>query len=93
MSIGGIIMARKICPCCENYTIDCEEEIIVDICEVYFWQYDIIAHNKPELNIVANDISLNEARENYKKYSACKKEFADKELVRKLLTDELPVNN
>ena len=75
-------MRQLKCPCCENYTIESDEEFITEICEICFWQYDLLAHNKPDVNIGANGISLYEARENYKKYGACKKDFADKGLVK-----------
>ncbi|WP_379178530.1 CPCC family cysteine-rich protein [Paenibacillus sp. GCM10023252] len=78
-------------PCCSYFTVESEDEVIVDICEVCFWQYDVAAHNKPERNMGANYISLNQARENYKKFEVCKIEF--KANVRKPLEAELPENN
>lgn len=82
---------RLQCPCCGYFTVDSDDEIIVDICEVCFWQYDAVAHDKPDRNIGANHISLNHARENYKQFGVCKIKF--KHLVRKPLTEELPINN
>ncbi|MFF2910549.1 CPCC family cysteine-rich protein [Paenibacillus sp. NPDC057934] len=84
-------MKRLKCPCCEYFTVESDDEAIVDICEVCFWQYDIVAHKFPERNIGANHVSLSEARENFKKYGACKKEF--KHLVRETLKEEHPKNN
>ena len=84
-------MIRKIWPCCGYFTIDSEDDIIVDICEVCFWQYDAVAHDKADQNIGANHISLSDARDNYKKYGVCKEEF--KNMVRKPREDELPENN
>ena len=69
---------KKKCPCCGFYTIENDEEIITDICEVCFWKFDMVAQKHPEKSIGPNKISLNEARDNYKKYGACKKEYADK---------------
>lgn len=86
-------MKKIMCPCCENYTIESDDEIIVEICEVCFWQYDLTAHKQPNLKIGANGVTLNEARENYKRYGACKKEFADKGLVRKPFSEELREEN
>lgn len=34
---------KRTCPCCGFYTVDSEDEVIVDICPVCFWQYDNIA--------------------------------------------------
>ncbi|NIK80583.1 hypothetical protein FHS15_005774 [Paenibacillus castaneae] len=84
-------MNRLQCPCCGFYTIESENEVIVDICDVCFWQYDVIAQERPNKNIGANHIPLNQARENYKLYGVCKKEFRD--LVRAPLEEELPENN
>jgi hypothetical protein len=82
---------RLHCPCCGFFTVDSDDEVIVDICEVCFWQYDVIAHEQPERNIGANNISLNQARENYKKLGVCKKQF--KHMVRKPVEEELPITN
>lgn len=51
-------MNRIKCPCCEYYTIDSHDEVIVDICEVCFWQYDMVAHNHPNLVIGPNKVSF-----------------------------------
>ena len=51
----------------------------------------MVAQKHPEKSIGPNKISLNEARDNYKKYGACKKEYADKKVVRKPLNEELPM--
>ncbi|MFC5404324.1 CPCC family cysteine-rich protein [Cohnella soli] len=84
-------MKRIQCPCCEYFTVDSDDEVIVDICDVCFWQYDAVAHDYPDKNIGANHISLSAARENYKKFEVCKKEF--KHMVREPLEVELPENN
>ena len=79
------------CPCCGYYTIDSDDEVIVDICEVCFWQYDEVAHDKPDTMKGANSVTLNQARENYKKFGACEQRFVNS--VRKPLVEELPENN
>lgn len=81
---------RMKCPCCGFYTIDGDDEVIVDICEVCFWQYDVMGHEHLEEIIGPNSVSLNDARGNYIKYGACNKKFADRGFVRKPLADELP---
>jgi len=85
------IIAKKPCHCCGYFTIESKEEIIDDICEVCFWQYDIEAHNEPNISMGANNISLNQAKINYKKFAASEKRFI--KVVRKPLNDELPENN
>ena len=75
------------CPCCECYTVDSEDEVIVDICPVCFWQYDVVAQENPSISIGANKISLNEAKENYKKIGVCKIEF--KQHVREPFEEEM----
>lgn len=84
-------MKRLQCPCCGYFTVESEDEVIVDICDVCFWQYDLVAHNYPDKNIGANHISLNQAIENYKKFGVCKYEF--KNMVREPMTQELQKNN
>ncbi|NMD37783.1 MAG: glycosyltransferase [Christensenellaceae bacterium] len=51
------------CPVCKQKTI----RMIFDICDVCGWQYDLAYHDIPD-RIGANKISLNQAKENYKKY-------------------------
>lgn len=79
------------CPCCYNFTIDSDDEVIVDICDVCFWQYDWVAHSKPDIIIGPNHVSLNDARENYVRYGVSEPRFKGK--VRKPLEEELPENN
>lgn len=82
---------RLVCPCCGYFTVESDDEVIVDICEVCFWQYDVVAHELPDRNIGANHISLNQARENYRLFGVCKPQF--KHLVRTPQEEELPENN
>lgn len=84
-------MRRKICPCCRYFTIESDDEVIVDICEVCFWQYDEVAHNESDTLRGANHATLNKARKNYRTFGACEQRFIDN--VRKPLTEELPENN
>ncbi|MGN7761431.1 CPCC family cysteine-rich protein [Paenibacillus sp. 22594] len=79
------------CPCCGYFTIESDDEVIVDICDVCFWQYDVVAHEKPDWNIGANHLSLNQARENYKVFGVCKEGYGN--LVREPLLIELPEND
>ena len=78
---------RKIqCPCCGYFTID-DEEVITDICEVCYWQYDLTAQENPDRIIGPNHgVSLNQARENYKNFGASSMRV--KEFVRPPREDE-----
>jgi len=84
-------MGRISCPCCGYFTIESYDEVIVDICEVCFWQYDVAAHNNPDTIKGANHVTLCEARENFKMFKACEVRFVNK--VREPLLEELPENN
>lgn len=80
---------RYKCPCCGYWTIESDFEVVVDICKVCFWQYDWVAHKYPDRVIGPNGLSLNEARENYKKYGICKTKFIGEGLTRKPKPDEI----
>lgn len=60
----------KRCPCCGYLTIDDSDEVIVDICEVCFWQYDEVCQENPDRVTGPNHVSLNTARKNYKLFGA-----------------------
>jgi hypothetical protein len=82
-------MLKIKCPCCEYFThvTDEADAPFFEICEVCYWQYDIVAHDNPDKVIGSNHISLNDAKTNYKQFHACKKEFSA--LVREPLPEEL----
>ena len=83
-------MSKKLqCPCCGCFTIDSDDEIVVEICEVCLWQYDEVAHRNPEKAIGANKISLNDARNNYKQFGVSKEEYIGKNINRKPSNDEI----
>lgn len=78
ISLEGMkcLKANKInCPCCGYYTIDTNDEIIVDICPVCYWQYDEVCHDNPDVVIGPNKVSLNDARKNYKEYKVSDVDF------------------
>ena len=83
------------CLCCGYFTYegDTEESILYDICEVCFWGYELGAITDLDMKGGANDVSLNEARVNYKKYKVCKPRLIGKNVVREPLPEELPENN
>ena len=82
-------MKRLQCPCCGYYTV--VEDF--DYCDVCMWQYDSVSHNKPDISFGANHISLNDAKENYKKHGICKLQHIGKGFTRPPLPEELPENN
>ena len=78
-------MTSKIqCPCCGYCTIESDDEIIVDICDICLWQYDEVAHDNPDKISGANKISLNEAKENFLRFGISKTRHIGKGMNRKL---------
>lgn len=86
-------MKKIQCPCCGFFTFENDGDINFDYCDVCGWQYDVVAHNNPNISIGANKISLNEARQNYKRFGVSKKRLIGTGQVRKPNDDELPENN
>lgn len=74
------------CPCCGYRTLD-DGPGCFDICPVCYWEDDNFQRDNPDYKGGANDISLNEARENYKKIGAISSEFSDN--VRPPLDEEM----
>jgi hypothetical protein len=62
------------CPCCEFKTLDSPQGFF-DICPVCYWEDDNIQRNDPNYKGGANDISLNDARQNYKNIGAMSSEY------------------
>jgi len=86
-------MKRYKCPCCGFFTFESDfgDGPLFDYCDVCSWQYDPVAHDKPDTLVGANKITLLKARSNYQKYGASKPEYTNR--VREPLEDELPENN
>lgn len=78
------------CPCCGYLTKDEEMIGTYEICPVCFWQDDDIQFREPDYAGGANIGSLNEARQNYRKYGATEKRFINH--VRQPYEDEIPKN-
>lgn len=76
----------KRCLCCGYLTIDDSNEIITDICNVCFWQYDKVAQDMLGRIIGPNKVSLDTARRNYKSFGAIEERFLS--VVRLPLEDE-----
>lgn len=75
------------CDCCGYYTL---EDEVYEICSVCQWQEDYITRKDPDFTGGANEVSLNEARNNYKLFGASEKKYVGR--VRKPLSEELPEN-
>ena len=58
-------MSKHKCPVCGQYEF--ESEGYFDYCDVCGWQDDMIQEMNPDEKYCANQMSLNEAREAYKK--------------------------
>lgn len=63
------------CPCCGFYTMPQSIGDTYDICPVCYWEDDGLQLQNPDIAGGANKVSLNEARENYKKFGACELEL------------------
>lgn len=81
-------MAGYPCPCCGFLTRVSKEYGTFRICPICYWEDDDEQAANPDLDSLANDASLNEARENFKMSGASEEEFLA--LVRKPLPHEAP---
>lgn len=82
---------RYKCMCCGNYTLPEISAGNYNICPVCYWEDDIVQLNDPNFEGGANEVSLNQARINYKSFGASSKKYLDK--VRKPLDEEKPEYN
>ena len=73
------------CPCCGYYTLSSPGAY--EICPVCFWEDDPVQEDDPDISGGANELCLNECRENFEKYHACEERFRDK--VREPLPEEI----
>ena len=64
-------MKKYKCPCCGFYTFDKKPMGNYDICPVCFWEDDPFQSQNPDEEEGSNHVSLNQARENFKKFGAC----------------------
>ena len=77
------------CPCCGFLTMDGPEAGSFDICPVCNWEDDDVQFNNINFTGGANEESLNQARENFKKFGASSLRFIKK--VRAPDPDEIPL--
>lgn len=76
------------CPCCGYLTYDQPPSGSYGICPVCFWEDDPVQNEDPTFEGGANNPSLNQAKENYKKFSAIEERFVSE--VRRPLPKEIP---
>lgn len=57
--------AKYLCACCGQKTLEYEE--FYEICPICGWEDDPLQRDKPDYGGGANQMSLNEAKEAYKK--------------------------
>ncbi len=76
------------CPCCGYLTRSEELSGTFEICPVCNWEDDDVQFNDPTFKGGANEMSLLEARENFKKFGA--KSNNSKNRVRPPVSDEIP---
>ena len=76
------------CPCCECLTLGEEPDGTFEICPVCNWEDDNVQLADPSFEGGANKVSLNQARENFKKFGAIDEESV--KFTRKPRPDEIP---
>jgi Cysteine-rich CPCC len=75
------------CACCGFLTISDVPPGTFEICPVCFWEDDYVQFNNIDFKGGANEESLREARQNFKKFGASSLKFVKK--VRAPLPDEI----
>lgn len=75
------------CPCCGYKTLDEEPPGTFDTCPLCSWEDDRVQYYDNDYKGGANRVSLNEAKENFKKYEVSELEF--KKYVKPPLEDEI----
>lgn len=82
----GIVMFP--CPCCGYLTLAEEPPGTYEICDVCFWEDDYVQFKDESYRGGANDMSLEEARRNFKELGAKSREHV--KLVRDPSPEEIP---
>lgn len=81
-------MTTYACPCCGSRTLHDPERGSFEICPICLWEDDEIALEQPDTVCGPNPVSLNQARQNYKRMKASSAGAA--KYVRPPTRDELP---
>ena len=76
------------CACCGYLTLTEEPSGTYDICPVCFWEQDNVQEGDPSYWGGANRVSLNDARENFKRFGAVEERLVVS--VREPTLDEKP---
>ena len=84
-------MKKYKCVCCGNNTMNSKAQGSYDICPVCYWEDDIVQYDDPDYDGGANEISLNKARENYKRIGAISEKYLSK--TRKPFKEEIVDKN
>jgi hypothetical protein len=66
---------RFACPCCGYLTLDEPPAGTYNICEVCCWEDDGVQFRDPDYQGGANGVSLNQARENFRKHGVSEPRF------------------
>ena len=77
---------RYQCPCCECFTLK-EQPRTFEVCPVCYWMDDPLQFSDPNYVRPTNQLSLNEARSNFRSFGAIDKRYID--FVRKPLDHEI----
>lgn len=66
---------RYPCSCCGFLTLLEDRQDSHEICEVCFWEDDVLQFKYPDYKGGANVVSLNVAKANFQTFGACEKKF------------------
>lgn len=74
--VNGNVSSEFSCPCCGYYTFPVDKsEAIAYICPVCFWENDVFTKSDDEPSDENRGMTLNEAREEYRRIGATREEF------------------
>jgi hypothetical protein len=80
--------AKRACPCCGYLTLSDLLSGSYEVCEVCFWEDDIVQFDDPDYEGGANTVSLRQAQRNYREFGVSEQRF--KTHVRPPQADEQP---
>ena len=68
---------KNTCPCCGYKTLDAIPPGTYEICEICFWEDDIVQFQEPTYEGGANGVSLLMAQHNFATFGACDEAHID----------------
>lgn len=68
-------MEKYTCPCCGFKTLNEEASGTYDICDVCFWEDDIVMNENPDYWGGANEVCLRQAQRNFVKFGVSEKKY------------------